>query len=451
VPTKNSAIPQSGNSMVAIGWACLLAGLVAVMYYASPKSQLLLSFVVLVAIFPFAQVNAQMHAVDWCMLLVEIYEVLAVLLSQYRANSISTMLPIAVAVLLYFVVRLTIRTRIQIAWFSGLLGLVGAALAILAFVQFAHNSKRLGDVGLINLLAFRSRLISPSAPWIPGEWFTLLLLGLPFAVAVSLCLWRGNKNWLAMVALIPVILTASALTLSLSRAIFWSTVLFFLAACLLMSVFRVVRFKVGALLLGSAFGALFLILCIESLTFPGFFEAYSGRDSSQVRSTQGRFAIWNRSLEMVRENAAWGVGSGNAALALTSTADQEETTGFASRTFSLPIQILLEKGIIGFLLYCAFLFLLAREFIRTMSYSPPQVASIPTAGRRKGSVTSTGDLSHAKKIYISANRAMACCFAAGLIAVLFRELTYSSLFEHQLTLALVAVLSALLCRPCGYE
>ena len=42
---------------------------------------------------------------------------------------------------------------------------------------------------------------------------------------------------------------------------------------------------------------------------------------------------------------------------------------------------------------------------------------------------------------------MKCCFAAGLIAVLFRELTYSSLLEHTLTLALAFALAALICAP----
>ena len=42
---------------------------------------------------------------------------------------------------------------------------------------------------------------------------------------------------------------------------------------------------------------------------------------------------------------------------------------------------------------------------------------------------------------------MKCCFAAGLVAVLFRELTYSSLLEHILTLVLAFTLTALMCAP----
>jgi hypothetical protein len=65
-------------------------------------------------------------------------------------------------------------------------------------------------------------------------------------------------------------------------------------------------------------------------------------------------------------------------------------------------------------LYAAFLLLVGRTFVQTMR------AELP--GRDK---------------------AMACCFAAGLVAVLFRELTYSSVLEHTVTLALAMTLSAL--------
>jgi O-antigen ligase len=448
---EHNRVLGPSDSLAPIGWACVLSGLVAGTYFGSPKSELFLSFAVLAGIWLFALARAQMRAVDWCMLLVGVYEVPALLFSQYRANGVSTTRSIALGVLLYFAVRLTIRMRIQVAFLGGVFGLGGAGLATLALFQFAHNSRHLSDAGLNNLLAFRSRLVSPPPPWIPGEWFTLILLALPFACASPVYLWRSARNWLAAVSLIPVLLIASALTLSLSRAVFSSTCLFFVAACSLMFLFRVVRFRVVGWLLGLALGALFLILAIETVAYTGVLEAYSGRHTSQVRSTQGRVAIWNRSIELVRAHPVWGVGSGNAALALTSTADLEETTGFASRTFSLPIQILVEKGVAGFLVYCAFLFFVAREFVRNMSYSPPEVAAVLADRRRKGGTTGISAHIQTRNADLSVRKVMVCCFAAGLIAVLFRELTYSSLFEHDLTLALAAMLSALLCLPVRDE
>jgi O-antigen ligase len=82
----------------------------------------------------------------------------------------------------------------------------------------------------------------------------------------------------------------------------------------------------------------------------------------------------------------------------------------------LPIQILTEKGVIGAAFYLAVLVLAgweARRKLRNPRVSP----------QMKG---------------------MTCCLAAGAVAVLFRELTYSSLLEHSATAMLFAMSLALL-------
>src|SRR5207247_2637315 len=145
--------------------------------------------------------------------------------------------------------------------------------------------------------------------------------------------------------------------------------------------------------------------------------AYTGQHISQFRSTQGRLTIWKRSVELVRTNPPWGVGSGNAALSLLSTADADETTGFASRTFSLPVQVLLEKGTFGFLLYGTFVLLAGIEFMRGMR-PVPQPYRLP---RRSAKTKGTGDSFQSMQAStIRPARTMRSCFAAGFIAVLVR-------------------------------
>jgi O-antigen ligase len=435
------------NLYAELSWACILAGLTAGLYSSSTDNKLWIYAILLATMVFLPARGGRMHPIDWTVLLLCAFEVPSVLFSQYRANSIRATIAIAVFALMYCVTRLAIRTGLQVAAFSGLLGLGGSYLACSGLSQFHENVKHLSAAGLTNLIAFRSRLISPPSLWIPGEWFTLLLLVLPFACVFPLYLCQKQKKWLAAAALILPVLITATLCLSMSRAVFWSVVVFCFLFCAFQLASQLTTLRTTGMLFGAALVALVLILAGESALCPGVFEAYTGQHTSQVRSTQGRFEIWNRSYEVIRAYPLVGVGSGNAALSLTSTAGQEETTGFASRTFSLPIQVLVEKGIVGFLLYCTFLILVARQFIRTMRYSPPAALAVPSGGRRKGDSASPGDNHQAIIADLSARKAMACCFAAGLVAVLFRELTYSSLFEHQLTLALVAVMSALVCLP----
>ena len=366
----------------------------------------------------------------------------------------------ALSVLAYFVLRLLLRAPLRAAWGAALAGVSGAWLAGFGILEFKSGSEQIAAVGLTDFVAFRSRFIHPLRGWVPGECFTVFLLALPFACAGAAYLWRigspKRRYGVAVLAMLPAAPIIAALFLSLSRAVFWSTIFFFFVACGLMAAYKVVSMRAASLLLGGALGVLLLILVCDTALYPGIFKAYAGGHTSQVRSTQGRIGIWSRSLELMRGHRLWGVGSSNAALSLLSSADQEETTGFASRAFSLPIQVLAEKGVIGFAVYFAFLLLAGWEFHRGMRYRAFQTDGVNTAStRNKRRNASRGNNEERLRLQREdAYRAMKCCFAAGLAAVLLRELTYSSLLEHTLTLTLALALAALMCaesQPDGLK
>jgi O-antigen ligase len=356
----------------------------------------------------------RMLAPDWAALTLAAYEIPSLLLSQYRANSVLMSWTMLLAVLVYFAVRLTILKAPQKALFSALVASGGVWLALSAIGGFRENAQRLQSAGLADPVAFRARLIPAPATYVVGEWLTVPLLLLPFACALPAYLWQSGRNRLAALACAAPLAIAAALTLSCSRAVFWSMAVFCVALCAALAASRVTSIRVSLALLGPALLALVIVPACENAAYPGIASAYVGANASQTRSTEGRVGIWKRTADIVRAHPLWGVGSSNTALALASTGGQEDTAGMASRAFSLPAQVLAEKGIVGFLLYAAFLLLVGRTFVQTMR------AELP--GRDK---------------------AMACCFAAGLVAVLFRELTYSSVLEHTVTLALAMTLSAL--------
>jgi O-antigen ligase len=378
----------------------------------------------------------QIRAVDCAALALLAFEVPSLLSSQDRANSIGAAEVVALSVLVYFALRLLVHAPLRAAWLAALVGLGSAWMAFVGVRQFAAGAEQLTAVGLTDLLAFRSRLLQPIPGWVPGECFTALLLTLPFACAAGVYAWFRPSQVskarpgaphvaLAVLALLPAVAIAAALLLSLSRAVFWSTILFFAAACGLMAAYRVVTLRTASFLLAGSFGMLLLILACETPLYPDIFRAYAGSHISQARSTEGRIDIWTRSLELTRSHRLWGVGSSNAALFLLSSAGEEETTGFVSRAFSLPIQVLAEKGLIGSAFYSAFLLLVAWEFHRQMRTNMPQAAegnSVAGGSKRK----KAGGNERVRLQAENAHRAMKCCFAAGLIAVLLREVTYSS-------------------------
>jgi len=302
---------------------------------------------------------------------------------------------------------------------SALLAAISIPAALItwsAIAQFDTHYTDMFAIGLTDPVSMRHRLLMAPSHWVLGEWLTALLLTLFCATAPVLHAWLGGKKKLAIALAIPVWVISIALSLSLSRGIVSSMAVFAALTFSLLCAYRVVPWKRAVT--GACCAVLYLggLAVLENVRYPGVLRAYSGSEVSQVRSTEGRLAIWKRSTDVFLQHPLTGVGSGNAPLYLASSADQEETTGFASRTFSLPVQILVEKGIIGAVLYLSVLVFAAWEAHRKLRD--------PSTSREMKVIT--------------------CCLAAGVIAVLFRELTYASLLEHPATAMLFTMLLALI-------
>ena len=410
--------PLSGPAIrgaVGPALAVFPVALVALAYFNAGNSLLWLGAVALAVVVLLAG-SARLLLPDWCVALALIYEIPSLVNSRYAANGLPFAKVLCATAICYFLVRLTARTGSQIAAVSLLAATGGVALAWFALRQAGEHIFELQTVGFSDVVAFRWRLIVPPAPWVAGEWFTLLLLTLPFAFAVTAFCWLRWRRGLSLMAAVVPIPIVAALLLSCSRAVFWALVVLLVTAAGLAAVYKVISLRRALALAAVVLCMLGLVLFADNAMYPGIARAYTGSQTSQARSTEGRLAIWKRSAEVFRLAPVWGVGSPNAPLFLAGSADPEETTGFASRTFSLPIQLLTEKDIIGTGIYMALLVLVGRAAHR-------KLRSSKTALESKG---------------------MICCFAAGVIAVLFRELTYSSLLEHAATAMLFAMCLALL-------
>lgn len=364
----------------------------------------------------FCSRSRQLRVVDWSVLLVLAHESAASFSSRYSANAFVFAKTLAMACTAYFLVRLATITQEQCLIASLLVASGGVCLARFALVQFSEHFHELQSNALADPVAFRNRLIAPPSPWVLGEWFTLVLMTLPFAFAVAVYLCLAGRRRLGTLSLVPSLTIAAALTLSCSRAVFWGLALFFVGVFALGAVYRIFSIRTAGAGIVGCMCALGVLVLSQNVIYPGVMGAYTGRHTSQARSTEGRLAIWKRSADVFKLSPLWGVGSGNAPLFLAASADEDQTTGFASRTFSLPIQVLTEKGAVGAALYLAVLVLAGWEAHRKLRN--PKVSL-----QMKG---------------------LTCCLMAGVMAVLFRELTYSSLLEHAATAMLFAMSLALI-------
>ena len=228
-----------------------------------------------------------MRPLDGGMLLALAYEIPSLTRSQYTANGLMLTKVVFAAVLFYFLVRLVSRTSLQRVATCLLIAAGGVVLTWFAFSQFAEQVHAIEGAGLGGLVAFRARLIIVPMPWVVGEWFTLLLLTFPFAVAVPAFLWFDQRRLLAAgAALLPVVIVAGLL-LSCSRAVFWGLVVFAIVVVGTAAAYRTIRVKAALVAIAGVLAAFGLVLATENVFYPGIAEAYMGRHTSQVRSTEG--------------------------------------------------------------------------------------------------------------------------------------------------------------------
>ena len=134
-----------------------------------------------------------------------------------------------------------------------------------------------------------------------------------------------------------------------------------------------------------------------------FIRSSSVKTTSQVRSIEGRSNVWEQSIQMVKEHPFFGVGSNNFTLAYLPYKSQQDDARFIDSAFNTFLQILIEKGIVGFLAY-SFLFF---AFFKV---------SLNKIKRFQNDNLKSATL---------------ILFTSAVLAVLVRDLTYSSMFVNK--------------------
>lgn len=361
---------------------------------------------------------AKVSWIDGAVLLVAGLEVPSLMLSHYRPNGWDRTLGLLFAAAVYLIFRQIVRSRVQLVAASSIVAGFGVWLSVGALTIFGHRLDSLHIAGFEGIVPFREMLTGRSG-YVGGEWFTLVLLTFPFALLLAVVAFSAGRRWLGALTLIPAAVIALELTTTCSRAVFFALVAGLMSLTCVSVLYGLIPWRRGLTLLVTSLAVLGLILLIGNTMFPGVGSCYIGHsESSQARSAEGRLSIWHSAIEATRGSRVWGVGSGNSGFLLSSNADESADSAFAARTFSLPVEILVEKGIVGICCYALLILAILFELHRTLRSS--------TVDHRSGWI--------------------ALVAFTGIVMGLFRDLTYSSLMAHPVTLslffALIGILSA---------
>ncbi|MCC8171939.1 MAG: O-antigen ligase family protein, partial [Parabacteroides sp.] len=236
-----------------------------------------------------------------------------------------------------------------------------------------------------------------------NEWVTVLLCLLPYPMLGLYIAYRATEyglnfkslppSWIKWIFIITIGLIDFNILITFSRAGMLSLFLFHI---LLLGILFTDSIEKKRLLLYVE-GVFFTVFLLFTVVF--FQPVQSGLNASvsHQRSTYGRLAQWRDALDIVLLKPVVGVGAGNYALISGKWQNVKEDASFTGRVNNSYLQLLIENGIIGFILWSLFFFLLISNLLRRI--------------RCKKDI---------KSIII----------AACLASLLFRELFFSSLFYN---------------------
>lgn len=292
-----------------------------------------------------------------------------------------------------------------------IMGTLVSLMIIVSFLNLYHTAISAGFEDK-DLIALRSLFI-PCGIMI-NDWAGILIAFLPFAFYV---MQTATGNWMRYIMIFPFILIVFAILLTFARGA-WSALCVF-----------------GLLVLGGwawhCSGTFFSrrILFAASLSVTSmvlvltcFGQSVSAMmdthpNGSQVRSVTGRFERWQRCRDLIEESPLRGIGNGNYAVE-SMIISNKDGSGYTRRVNNIGIQIALEKGLVGIILYGVLLLILARRVCISLR---------------------------------SGIRIAPWIFGIGGIALLIREMTFTTLLENPTCLFLGCMIIWVLITETGYE
>jgi O-antigen ligase len=223
-----------------------------------------------------------------------------------------------------------------------------------------------------------------------NDWATIFLCSLPFSFYSSFCIEK-KYQWIYIVINILVLLT---LLVTLSRGGLLSTMIFFV--CVFIFAIFYQKEIIRQLFIKFLFISIVMIAISIPLRKSLLTTVSMAQTTSQIRSVEGRLLKWKEALYIFERFPITGVGSGNYALISDRCSLRNKDT-FTPRCTNTFLQLLAEKGILGFVAYGSFFVCLCAIVYKRIK----------------------------SKVFFSA-----------FIALLFREITFSSIFEDNLVLTL---------------
>ena len=374
---------------------------------ASKNMYVLFPFVVLFIpfIFLYQQNSFSVSYLNIGFVILFLAELVNTLFSVYFLNSLSSLTRLLVVLFLYFLYAIITRQFKIKTLFSALFFVFSSILVAASVLSFFQYKSKLNAFGFFEFNNFK-HLYVPLALLksytFTNIWASALLLFIPLNLIFLL---NQKSKFVKIIIALSLFLNVFSLIITFSRGVYLSLFSF----VFLFNILAVFQVKFKQLVL---YNAIFLIVLLAAvfLVKDSFLTTVSfSKTASQQRSTSGRMVLWKHALKMATDKPLFGYGQKNYRLARKNNPISGEDQQFYDKTNNTYIQLLIERGIFGFVSYLLFFTIIVLLIIKNL--------------RNK-------QLELKKKTEL-------ILLASGCLAFLVRDLTFSTFFDSDFIYFLV--------------
>jgi O-antigen ligase len=294
----------------------------------------------------------RLNALDYAVLLVVLMEFVTFSTSTYRANGFLFLMEVCFLLLFYALVRFNLKYEYQRVALFIFISLCAAYLAGLGIFSLFRLRRNLRALELPQLIDFRNLIwfLNPVGMSI-GEWVTVLFVMLPFPVILFI---RYRRSRLARV--VTMIVFAGIVFMivgTFNRGAYVALFAAFAIGSILFYAYRL--FPLKKILLFDTVVVALVIITLMPLARPFIATLSVVKTTSQTRSLEARRSIWTNSFDIVKEHPLLGIGTNNFAMRYVAFDESADGT-FVLRPFNYFLHLLIEKGVLGLLVYLLLLF-----------------------------------------------------------------------------------------------
>ena len=367
-----------------------------VIILASMWNILMLLPLVLVVIFKiFKGTNQSFHLtyLDIGFILLLLGEIIATIFSSYVYNSLSSINRIVIIFSIYILYKNVFRKENNHFFSLLLFYFFSSILLILTIKSFLFFYNNLTSEGFIELNNFKN-LYTPLG-FLNNIWTSALLLFIPFNLIFLL---QQDKKEDKILIIINLLFNVFCIIVSFSRGTYLSVFIFIL----LLNILLIKHLRFRQLFSYNIIALLMFTVSVLMISDSFKTTVSFNKTESQLRSTSGRIALWENSLKLINDKPIVGYGQDNYLIAQDKSPPIGEDIGSSYRTNNTYIQLLIERGVLGLVSFSLFIILVIIIVFK----------SLKSQKNNKG-----------EKIKI-------VILFSGIIAILTREFTFSTLFEN---------------------